>query len=133
PSPLAHRSLHSFPTRRSSDLTSRSIGIHARHVGTSSQGLNQRAVCCGDQHVNHPERLVSYPPGAEEIFKADLSPGGMLTQGVVDEPALRILVSDAIASVDVSLFGKEDEDGCPAAVGCVSKYLGCDLVRRSDT
>ena len=54
----------------------------------------------------------------------------MLTQGVVDEPALRVLVSDAIASVDVSLVGKEDDDRCAPAVGRVSQYLRRDLVRR---
>jgi hypothetical protein len=115
------------------DPTSRSIGIHARHVRTSSEGLYQRAVCCSDQHVNHPERLVSYPSGPEEIFKADLSPGGMLTQGVVDEPTLRVLVFDGVASVGVSLVGKDDEDRCAPAVCCISKYLRRDLARRSNS
>jgi hypothetical protein len=57
----------------------------------------------------------------------------MLTQGVVDEPALRVLVSDGVASVDVSLVGKDDEDRCAPAVSCISKHLRRDLVRRSDS
>ena len=57
----------------------------------------------------------------------------MLSQTVVDEPALRVLVSDAIASVDVSLVGQENDDRCAPAVGCVSQYLRRDLVGRSES
>ena len=115
------------------DPTGRSIGIHARHVRTSSEGLYQRAIGCCDQHVDDPEGLVIYPSGVEKILKADLSAGGMLTQGVVDKPALRVLVFHAIASVDVSLVGEKDKDRCAPAVGCVSKYLRRDLVRRRES
>ena len=114
------------------DPTGRSIGIYARHVRTSSEGLYQRSVGARDQHVRDPERLISYAPGAEEILKGNLSAGGMLSQGIVNKPALRVLVSHAIASVDVSLVGKEDDDRCAPAVRCLSKYLRRDLVHRSE-
>ena len=34
----------------------------------------------------------------------------MLSQGVVNEPALRFLVSHVVAGADVSLFGEEDDN-----------------------
>src|ERR1044072_7096608 len=70
--------------------TGYSVRIHARHIRTRSQRLNQRAVCVSNDHVNYPERLIRDPSGVEKISTADLSARGMLAQGVVNEPATRI-------------------------------------------
>ena len=34
----------------------------------------------------------------------------MLSQRIINEPATRVLVTDAMASADISLVGKEDDD-----------------------
>ena len=96
--------------RRIFDPTSRSVGIHARHIRTGSQCLHQRAVCVSNNHVDHPERLISNSSGVEKISNPTLSASGMLSQGVINEPATRILVSHARASADVSLVGEQDDN-----------------------